>query len=128
MYKKHGRVKIMSYALRQISFCVLFGILVFSCNTKFDRVKWRESADVQQYPNRDNMLEDLTKNYKLKGMNRGELIELIGEPEENMKGDTNEICYPVFVEYGRDIDPVDTKTLVFQLKKDIVVDFKIEEH
>ena len=106
-------------------------LLIAACtqnfNQKFNKSNWMEERDLQTFPYRDNMLNDLTTNYKLKGLTYKQLIDLIGEPQNNM-GDTNTICYPILVDYGFDIDPVHSKTLVIELNNDsIVIDYKIDE-
>lgn len=74
------------------------------------------------------MLDDLTKNQKLKGLTYRELIDKIGEPQKNVTGDSNTIYYNVVTDYGHDIDPIYCKTLEFRFDNDsIITDFKINE-
>ena len=81
-----------------------------------------------EYPYRRAMLKDLMTNYKLKGLSYKELVDLIGEPQKNLIGDSDEIYYPVFEDYGSDIDPVHTIDLAIKLNKDsVVTDFRVDE-
>ena len=80
------------------------------------------------YPNRDKMLNDLIKNHKLKGLTYRQLVEQIGEPEQNVSGDSNTVYYNIVTDYGHDIDPIYSKTLQLGFDKDsIIIDFKIIE-
>lgn len=104
--------------------------LLTSCKDKmtFDKTRWIIQGDLGLYPYRDKMLEDLTKNQKLKGLTYRQLIGKIGEPEKNITGDNNTIYYDIVIDYGYDIDPVNIKTLAFKFDKDSIVnDFKINE-
>ncbi len=67
--------------------------LTIACNTenKFDKMKWLQKSDVGQYPNRNNMVNDLVDNYKLKGLSYKQLVELIGDPEKKIIEVENEI-------------------------------------
>jgi len=104
--------------------------LLTSCkdNVTFDKVGWAFQGDLGLYPNRDKMLDDLTKNKNLKGLTYRQLIDKIGEPEKNVVGDSNTIYYDIVTDYGYDIDPVYIKTLEFKFDTDsIITDFKINE-
>lgn len=111
---------------------VLFVLVVFvcSCNNereeKFNKIKWDQPEDPAFPPShRKNMLKDLTSNYKLTGIKYSQLIALLGEP--NFR-DSSAIGYEVDVDYGRDIDPVYIKNLLFIFSKDsIITSFKIHE-
>jgi hypothetical protein len=95
---------------------------------KFDKSKWEFSDELGFYPNRDEMLNDLTQNEKLKGLTYRQLIDKIGEPEKNIVEESNSIYYSIVTNYGHDIDPVYSKTLEFRFNKDsVVVDFRIIE-
>lgn len=105
-------------------------ILLFSCNNykrpdsiKFDRNEWSIENDGIMYPNRDRMLDDLLKNYKLKGITYNQLIETLGaEPDYDN-------IYEIVVYYQYDIDPQYVKVLEFTFDKDSsVVDWKVIEN
>ena len=68
-------------------------VLLIACKNeiKFDKVGWTVKGDINSYPNRDRMLNDLIKNQKLVGLTYRQLIINIGEPEKNMTGDRNSI-------------------------------------
>ena len=108
---------------------LFISIFIFSCQTqqKFDKLKWAEVADLMTFPNRKYMIDDLTKNYELRGKKYDEIIELLNTPQG--KGDNDlEIFYDVDVDYGSDIDPVSSKTLSIQFDKDSTVKmFEVKE-
>ncbi len=115
---------------RQTMTILTIYFLLLSCkdNIPFDKVGWTIQGDLGLYPNRDKMLDDLTKNQNLKGLTYRQLIDKIGEPEKNVVADSNTIYYCIVTDYGHDIDPVYTKILEFKFDKDsIITDFKINE-
>lgn len=101
--------------------------LLVACNNKevkFDKNKWNIKNDME-YPFRRQMLNDLTTNYKLIGLNYSQLIELLGRP--NYK-DSISVAYIIVENYGLDIDPVYTKNLDFTFSKDsTITSFKVDE-
>ena len=97
-------------------------VILSSCRTeiKFDKVKWAEKADLMTFSNRKSMINDLIKNYHLRGQSYKQIIELLGEPQSDL--DSNfKIFYDVDIDYGSDIDPVYSKTLSFQFSIDSIV-------
>jgi hypothetical protein len=113
------------------SFTVLSAICVCltACQPKlkFDRVKWNTKTDLQQYPYRDAMIEDLVKHHQLKGLTYKQLTTQIGEPAR-YDSDLDNPYYDVIVDYGSDIDPVYTKVLSIRLNEDsIVTGYKVRE-
>lgn len=69
------------------------------------------------------MLDDLLKNYKLKGLTYNQLIETLGK-----KPDYGNI-YEIVIYYNYDIDPKYVKVLEFTFDNDsTVVDWKIIEN
>jgi len=112
------------------TFTYLLLILLVACSNdiKFDKTKWMNEGDLQEFPYRKAMLKDLVTNYKLKGLSYKQMIDLIGEPQKNLSADSDKVCYPVLTDYGRDIDPVHTIILSIQLGRDSTVsDFRIDE-
>jgi hypothetical protein len=108
----------------------LLFIFLTSCsnNEKFDKAKWKEQGDLRIYTYRKSMLNDLTKNYKLKGLSYRQLIDLIGEPEKYSDKENDIVYYEIETDYSFDIDPVYTKTLQLKLTKDSIVDsYNIKE-
>ena len=94
----------------------------FSCQTqqKFDKVKWAEVADLMAFPNRKYMIDDLVKNYQLKGKKYSEIVELLNEPQSKLDS-TMQIFYDIDVDYGSDIDPIYSKILLITFDNDTVV-------
>ncbi len=112
---------------------IIFVIIViwgFSCRgiteEKFDKAKWNYYEDPAFPPShRKKMIKDLTTNYKLSGMSYSELVALLGKP--NFR-DSLFVGYEADVDYGRDIDPVYIKNLLFTLSKDsIITSFRVHE-
>ena len=106
---------------RQLTFLSLI-LTLFSCQTqqKFDKAKWAEVADLMTFPNRKHMIDDLVRNYQLKGKKYSEIVELLDKPQSKLDS-TMEIYYDIHVEYGYDIDPIYSKTLSITFNKDTVV-------
>ncbi len=111
-----GNLK-LKFILLSISF------VLFSCKNdiKFEKTSWNQKDDLN-YPNREKMLEDLTKNHKLKGMSYSKLIDLLGLPENYSDEEFNTVTYNLVTEYGSDIDPVYIKNLEIKLAKDSIVE------
>jgi hypothetical protein len=101
-------------------------IAFVACQEKFDKIKWQTKEYPEAPPeSRKRMLHDLTANYKLKGLRKTELTDLLGEPNY---ADDSTISYLVEEDYGTDIDPIYTKFLRFTLDRDsTIVGFKVDE-
>jgi len=108
-----------------VIYCALL-LTIVSCNNKFDKAKWNEPTDAGFPPEcRSQMVEDLTSNYKLTGLACGELIDLLGIPDNR---DSNTVVYNIALDYGWDIDPIYSKDLEFTFSKDsIITAYKIRE-
>lgn len=79
------------------------------------------------FPNRKYMVDDLVKNYPLKGKKLADIVQLLGKPQSKLDS-TLQIFYDIDVNYGSDIDPGYTKTLSIVFDKDTVVkSFKVDE-
>lgn len=111
-----------------------FLILVCAClfascenkEMKFEQSKWNQSFD-GFYKYRESMVKDLMNNHLKKGMTYNEVIALIGKPENIGNLEVNTIGYILMENYGWDIDPVETKTLMIELSKDSLVQkFEVE--
>lgn len=117
--------------MRKIKLTVFFCfiLVLFACkNTKFEKAGWEYQGDLGMYPNREKMLKDLIENHKLKGLTYRELIAKIGPDQNFRSGYDTCIFYSIVTYYGRDIDPLFTKNLVFKFNKDsIVIDYEIKE-
>ena len=88
---------------------------------KFNKTDWLEKGDLNSFPNRDKMLEDLILNYPLKGISYSKLVDLLGTPEIDYYSESNQIYYPIITEYSNDIDPTSNKILQIELNQDSVV-------
>ena len=109
------------------SFLTLF---ISSCNRShtFDKKNWSEHTDLINYPNRKYMLDDLLKNYELKGKSYTQIIELLGQPVIiPLRTDTiSELLYEIEMDFGKDKTFKHVKTLSLKFNSDkIVQDFKI---
>ena len=72
------------------------------------------------FPNRKHKIDDLVKNYQLKGKKYSEIVELPDKPQSKLDS-TMEIYYNIDVDYGFDIDPIYLKTLSITFDKDTLV-------
>ncbi|MBC7413279.1 MAG: hypothetical protein H7331_12590 [Bacteroidia bacterium] len=93
---------------------------------KFNSKRWIEIDVNTYYKQREPIVNDLMENYLHNGMSYNEIINLLGKPEiqeeNNLIGYTLELCF------GLDIDPVESRNLMMQLSKDLLLkEFKIEE-
>jgi hypothetical protein len=95
-----------------------------SCENQltFDSKKWKEYRDLDQYPFRELMLEDIVENKRLIGLKYQAVIDSLGPSENYTDENENELWYPVTVDYGTDIDPVYTKHLTVTLNNDSTVE------
>ncbi len=108
---------------------ILVLIYLFACksrNQKFDQALWNKRTDMF-YEYRDKMINDLMKNHLQKGMRYKMVNDMLGKPENYSDLDSNMIGYEVFVDYGWDIDPIETKTLLIGFSKDsTITEFRLE--
>jgi len=80
--------------------------------------------DDMEYPYRKGMIDDLTKNYKLKGLAKKEWLDLLGEP---ISEDSLTCFYDIDIHWDV-IDPDYVKTLVLDLNPDSSIkDYQINE-
>lgn len=96
-------------------------ILIFiSCKQeqiKFNQSKWNTRNDVD-YNHRELMIEDLSKNYLKPGIKLTETEKLLGRNELSDEKDSLQLQYEIYTDYGIDIDPVETKTLIVNFNSD----------
>ena len=120
-------VKMKKINLKLIN--ILFFMLLISCNSnvKFEKIGWNKKGDLNSYPNREKMLNDLMENYKIQGLNYAELVNLLGEPENYSDDDAGVIYYNIITDYGSNIDPVCVKNLKIKLDKNQKVERYIVE-
>ncbi len=110
-------------------FAILCLCFLGSCGTDqldFEKSKWNDSVD-GFYKYRESMAKDLMENHLKKGMTYLELTDLIGQPENFANLKENTIGYTLMEDYGLDIDPIETKTLMIQLTADsLVQNFRVK--
>ena len=97
--------------MRKIRIFLFLLIVLLSCQSqeKIDKVKWQVKEDPAFPPqSRKAMITDLQSNYKLEGISRFQIVELLGEPDFS---DDSSIAYKIEEKFGRDIEPIYTKTL-----------------
>ncbi len=86
----------------------------------FDKELWALSID-GFYEHREKMITDLLENRLSNGMTYQSVIDLLGKPANFANLDSNTIGYEVLVDYGWDIDPVETKTLLIIFSSDSTI-------
>lgn len=103
-------------------------IILASCDypqAKFNKATWQEKID-WDYPYRKFILKDLLEHHQIKGLTKKQLIDSLGTPAN--WGNPNIMPYEILTDFGSDVDPVYTKTLVISLNKDsIATGFKVVE-
>jgi hypothetical protein len=108
-----------------ILLCCVLALCFTACNRniKFDRENW-DYGDGLEFPNRNKMLEDLLKSYKLKGLKYQEVIHLLHRPQQSS---ATEMVYDVdeTVKKGK---TTYVKKLILSLKDSVVTDVKVYEH
>ena len=111
---------------RLMIICFCFFAACSNKQIEFDQTKWNKSID-GFYEFREVMVKDLMENHLEKGMTYEQLTDLIGKPENIANLKANTIGYTIMEDYGWDIDPVETKTLLIELTTDsLVQNFKVE--
>lgn len=114
----------MNRRISIVSILLIMQIIGCQPNMKFNKTDWNSKED-WDYPYREDMLNDLVKNHKIKGLTYHQLIDSIGKPEHDSKG---AVFYNVITDFGSDIDPVYIKTLTLHLNKDSIVNgFEVVE-
>lgn len=98
---------------------LLILIIIFSCTKqrKFDVKKWNDESDRGEFHYRNEMLDDLMKNYHLKGKSIQEIKDLILFFDSS----NNVIVFEVFQEW-KGIDPSYTKYLNLRFNRNKIVD------
>ncbi len=93
---------------------------------KFEKSKWEKSFD-EFYEYRKNMVQDVMENHLKKGMKLKKVIELLGKPRNYQNENNFEIVYEITVNYGKNIDPIESKELYIEFNKDsTIIDFKLK--
>lgn len=109
---------------------ILFLLLssIFSCKnqaTKFDKILWNKKEDIF-FDNRKDIVDDLMKNHLRRGMHYKQVTMLLGDPQ--YKQDSTEISYEIFVDFGLNIDPIKSSSLVLLFKDSLLKTFYFEEY
>ncbi len=107
----------------KISRLFIIVFLILSCtkqiDEKFDSTKWKnwEETEATLFMRWD-MRNDLIENYKLKGLSREEIIDLLGKPEKEIKDQFRFNLGPARkgIDYG---------TLIFEFKNETVANYQI---
>ena len=114
-----------------LAFVFLFGFLVFRPiavdffhRTRFDSTSWKnEKMASWNNPIRLRMVDDLLKEYKLVGMSREQIDELLGVPEPTGLFQSYDYVYWLGPERG--IISIDSESLCIKFNNDIVIEAKI---
>ena len=110
-------------AIYYIIFCLVF----IGCNSKekFNSEKWKHKGlDWWMTDFREKMIDDLIQSDTLIGLSKEEVINLLGEPEQN---EDTLFGYTVRERYERDIDPVYIMWLSIKIKNDTVVGVNVSK-
>jgi hypothetical protein len=92
---------------------------VTGCHTSepFTTEKWMK-GDGLQFPLRDDIMDDLLKNHKLKGMNYHEVTHLLSDPDGR---DSVSFYYQIIETFNNMHQHDHTKNLVFYMGKDSII-------
>lgn len=85
---------------------------------KYDYNSWIEKGDLETYPNRKSMVDDILKHLNLKGQTITEITSLLGQPDFIKH---NEIGYKIDEDYGTNIDPIASTTLTLKFNHDSII-------
>lgn len=100
-----GFMREMKKRIFQLIVFSLMVLVISSCDTRqnFDSNKWKQKGvDWWMTDFREKMVDDLIQSDTLIGLNRKEVIELLGKP---MSENEKELVYLIREKYGTDIDP-----------------------
>ena len=107
----------------KIAVLIFYSIILISCNgqkeTKFDSEIWKNWEETESTLFlRWEMKNDLIENYDLKGRSEKDVIELLGEPENESKNSFRYNLGPTGkgINYG---------TLILEFENDTVKNYKI---
>lgn len=110
---------------QKIFFYILFLLFTTSCfKKKFDKKVWNSDSidDIITYENRNEMLDDLLENYKLKGKSILEVENIMGKfDEHNFNDSTRTIEIQVLIKW-RGIEPYKYKNLILRYNKNKIID------
>ena len=86
----------------------------------FDAAKWK-IKDGKDYPHRNGMFQDLMTNEEIRNLNKGEILDLLGEPQPD-RPDPNYLYYRIS-ETRLGAWPLHTKTLVIKFTEADSIDW-----
>lgn len=115
--------KQLLFSIMKLCQILLVLITITACGSKeieFDKLKWSKKID-GFYQYREEMIEDLMSNHLHKRMTYKEVTDLLGNPENYSDLEKNTLAYGIMENYGWNIDPVESKTLMIKLTKDSLV-------
>jgi len=101
----------------------LISIFLISCEqkqVKFEQNKWKTLDDIN-YNHREFMIQDLKENYLKPGIKYKEVEKLLGGNYNERSEDSIQLQYEIYVDFGTDIDPVETKTFIVNFNSDSVL-------
>lgn len=111
----------MDYPIRTLLFSIAlnWALVGFACgqHQPFVKTDWDHREDFA-YPLREAMIEDLLTKHKLVGSDIAHVRALLGKPDYQEKG---MVGYQLKVDFGSDIDPVYTKSLLLSITADSLV-------
>lgn len=94
----------------------------------FNSKKWLIEKDLEYFPYRNLMINDIVENNLFAGFHYDRLIDSLGVPDNVRPRNDNEIYYLIENDYGWDIDPIYTKYLILTLNNDsCVINSKVYE-
>lgn len=99
-------------SLKSLFSLLLLVVMFVSCynQIEFKKVGWMEKDDLNNYPKREKMLENLMENHNLHRLPYIQVVDLLGEPENYSDIEAGVIYYNIRTEYSG-IDPVNVKEL-----------------
>lgn len=100
-------------------YLIFLSIFFTSCSKEilFNKENWNNGYD-GFYNHREFMIEDLQKNYLKSKMHYNDVIKLLGTNGEYHDSTDIQLNYEIFVYYGWDINPVETKSLIINFLPD----------
>ena len=91
-------------ALTRSLLSILF-LVTFSCKPKFDKEIWLKNQNDNDDNPRFDMVNDLTENHLKRGVNRKEVVNLLGLPLYDTVDNRLEYSYAIGSNPGMHIDP-----------------------
>lgn len=103
---------------------VLVGLRGKLSGIQFDSVKWKTTKlnTENELSLRWDMMNSLRNNYKLIGMSRTEIINLLGQPNNEFSSSSSFRYFLGFAKSG-----IDTGTLIIVFENDIVINFLVRK-